>query len=462
MTALLSSATFTGSSVTEGDQKAFINALRLYLVNLLGADGTAATALATLGALCGTYLQMTAAGALALANRGALVDASGTWALGLPASATLPAGWAFLLRNGGTGVITLTPPDSAAVDGVSTLGIAPGRQAIIQWTGSAWMTMQATVAPATTGQDGLMSAVDKTLLATLDVAAIAALKALTPAADQMPYFSGSGAAALTALTAFARSLVASVDAAAARTVLGLASAPLVSDLTAMPNSGFKQPARFVSLTNINLATGGLVTVDGLATAVGDRVLCLGQTAPAENGIYIASTGAWTRAADANDTNKLASAMVMVERGATGGGTRWVTTWKRGNVLGTAAMSWFMAFDLSRVLPPANGGTGQASLPLSLGALRGYTSTATAATTTTLTAASTDLQVFTGSTTQTIVLPVTSTLVPGAGYTIVNKSTGALTLKASDGSTVATIAAGASLRCVCNTTAGTTSAAWTTY
>jgi hypothetical protein len=120
--------------------------------------------------------------------------------------------------------------------------------------------------------------------------------------------------------------------------------PLAADLTYLPNSGFKQPVRFAAATNVVLATGGLVTVDGLTPAAGDRVLCLGQTAPAENGIYVASTGAWVRATDANDTNKLAAAMVMVERGSTYGGSRLATNWKRGNVLGTAAVSWFKMLD----------------------------------------------------------------------------------------------------------------------
>ena len=50
---------------------------------------------------------------------------------------------------------------------------------------------------------------------------------------------------------------------------------------------------------------------------------------------------------------------------------------------------------------------------------GFTTTATAAATTTLTAASTLLQYFTGTTTQTIALPVTSTLTLGWHYIIVS-------------------------------------------
>jgi len=100
-----------------------------------------------------------------------------------------------------------------------------------------------------------------------------------------------------------------------------------------------------------------------------------------------------------------------------------------------------------------------SLPVIDNIKMGYTTTATAAGTTTLTVASNYRQFFTGSTTQTIVLPVTSTLVTGIAYEIENNSTGTLTVNSSGGNLVGTITAGVCAHAVCIATATTTAADW---
>lgn len=55
------------------------------------------------------------------------------------------------------------------------------------------------------------------------------------------------------------------------------------------------PVKVVSLENIALS--GLLTIDGVTLIAGDRVLVTAQTAPEENGIYIAAAGAWSRSTD---------------------------------------------------------------------------------------------------------------------------------------------------------------------
>lgn len=91
-------------------------------------------------------------------------------------------------------------------------------------------------------------------------------------------------------------------------------------------------------------------------------------------------------------------------------------------------------------------------------LAGSTSTATAGTTTTLTVSSNSIQIFTGSTTQTCVLP-TTTIILGWKVTIINKSSGAITVNSSGSGLVATVAGGAVAQIMANTTTPTTAAHW---
>lgn len=94
-------------------------------------------------------------------------------------------------------------------------------------------------------------------------------------------------------------------------------------------------------------------------------------------------------------------------------------------------------------------------------IEGFTTTATAAGTTTLTVNSTYQQFFTGSTTQTVTLPVTSTLALGHSFLIVNNSTGLVTVNSSGANAVIILAAGTSAVITCILTSGTTAASWST-
>lgn len=63
-------------------------------------------------------------------------------------------------------------------------------------------------------------------------------------------------------------------------------------------------------TNIDLATGGLLTIDSYTVSAGDRVLVKGQTDATENGIYDAASGAWVRSADADTQAELKPASTV--------------------------------------------------------------------------------------------------------------------------------------------------------
>ena len=94
-----------------------------------------------------------------------------------------------------------------------------------------------------------------------------------------------------------------------------------------------------------------------------------------------------------------------------------------------------------------------------------TSTATAAGTTTLTATSSNYQLFTGTTTQTIVMPVVTTLTNGCYFVILNHSSGTLTVNTSGGNLLTTITGGSApsansrtFMCI-DTAGGTGTASW---
>ena len=90
---------------------------------------------------------------------------------------------------------------------------------------------------------------------------------------------------------------------------------------------------------------------------------------------------------------------------------------------------------------------------------GYATTVTAAGTTTLTVTSANQQFFTGTTTQTVVLPVTSTLTLGMGYFIKNNSTGVVTVQSSGGNVIRTLQPGKYVTFVCVLLTGTTADSW---
>lgn len=99
----------------------------------------------------------------------------------------------------------------------------------------------------------------------------------------------------------------------------------------------KQSVKCATTANITLS--GAQTIDGVSVVAGDRVLVKNQTAPAQNGIYLASATAWSRATDMNSWSEVPSAFTFVEQGTTQADTGWVATADQGGTLDTTSITW---------------------------------------------------------------------------------------------------------------------------
>jgi hypothetical protein len=69
-------------------------------------------------------------------------------------------------------------------------------------------------------------------------------------------------------------------------------------------TGEREPVRLATTGPIWVEAGGLLTIDGVETEVGDRILVKDQDNGTQNGIYTVSEGEWFRAADARTARTL--------------------------------------------------------------------------------------------------------------------------------------------------------------
>lgn len=99
----------------------------------------------------------------------------------------------------------------------------------------------------------------------------------------------------------------------------------------------KESVRAATTANITLSN--TQTVDGVALAVGDRVLVKNQTNAAENGIYLVASGAWTRTADASQDTLTSGAYTFVEQGTVNADSGWTLNTDGAITVGTTALTW---------------------------------------------------------------------------------------------------------------------------
>jgi len=92
-------------------------------------------------------------------------------------------------------------------------------------------------------------------------------------------------------------------------------------------------------TTANITLSGLQTIDGYSVTAGQRVLVKNQTASAENGIYVASASAWTRATDMDVWAEVPGAYTVLLNGTSNADTGWVCTASASGTIGITAMPW---------------------------------------------------------------------------------------------------------------------------
>lgn len=100
---------------------------------------------------------------------------------------------------------------------------------------------------------------------------------------------------------------------------------------------WKEPVRAATTANITLS--GTQTIDGVSVVAGDRVLVKNQSTGSANGIYVAASGAWTRATDFDGSSELLGAAVFVSEGSSLGNQQWQLTTDGPITIGTTSLTF---------------------------------------------------------------------------------------------------------------------------
>lgn len=101
---------------------------------------------------------------------------------------------------------------------------------------------------------------------------------------------------------------------------------------------YKQSARVAATAAIALSN--VQTIDDVAVVAGDRVLVTGQTLGEENGIYVVSADAWSRAPDADSSLEVTPGLfIHVEQGTVNGDSLWQLVSDAPITMGTTALQF---------------------------------------------------------------------------------------------------------------------------
>jgi hypothetical protein len=134
----------------------------------------------------------------------------------------------------------------------------------------------------------------------------------------------------------------------------IATTEFVTAAVDAARSGLDVKASVRAATTANITLSNTQTVDGVALAVGNRVLVKNQTTGSENGIYVVASGAWTRAADFDSNGEVTSgAFTFVEEGTVNADSGWVVSTDGAITVGTTAIT-FAQFSGAGQITAGNG------------------------------------------------------------------------------------------------------------
>lgn len=104
-----------------------------------------------------------------------------------------------------------------------------------------------------------------------------------------------------------------------------------------------QKAPCVLKTTANHALSGLSAIDGVTPTAGQRILVGSQTDATQNGIYVAASGAWARAADFDGTyDAVGGTQVSVILGSTNSNSYWKVDGSSAITIGTDSITFSAA------------------------------------------------------------------------------------------------------------------------
>jgi hypothetical protein len=90
----------------------------------------------------------------------------------------------------------------------------------------------------------------------------------------------------------------------------------------------------------NVTQSGTQTIDGIALAVGNVVMCNGQTTAANNGLWVVQSAAWTRSPAMNNWSQVPGLIVSIQEGTQFHDTIWLSVADAASgPIGTGAISF---------------------------------------------------------------------------------------------------------------------------